>query len=145
MLHALLVFVGGGLGSLSRYLVGLGLARWVSPQGVPAAVQSTTVEGADALPPVHPGATLLVNVVGCFLIGLVWGRLGVGMREETRLLLIVGFLGGFTTFSAVGWETFALLGRGQHAHAALTITGTIGLGLAGVWAGHTLGVRITPG
>tara|TARA_R110000782_G_scaffold13976_25_gene41110 strand:+ start:6542 stop:6958 length:417 start_codon:yes stop_codon:yes gene_type:complete len=138
MLHPLLVFVGGGLGCLSRYLIAIGIARvWpASP---------ATAEGAEPLPGVHTGATLAVNVIGCLLIGLAWGRLGFGMREEARLLLIVGFLGGFTTFSAIGWETVTLLSRGHTAHAAAYVAATLVLGMAGVWIGHWLGGGLAAG
>lgn len=138
MMHPILVFLGGGLGCVSRYLLAIGIARIWPASPAPA-------EGGEPLPGVHTGATLLVNVLGCVLIGLVWGKLGVGMREETRLLLIVGFLGGFTTFSAIGWESVTLLNRGHPAHAALYIALTLVLGLAGVWFGHGLGSRIAAG
>lgn len=139
MHHALLVFLGGGLGSLSRYLVSLGVVRMLGP---------TAPINAHEAPAIHTApfllATMTVNVVGCLLIGLAWGRLGLGMREEARLLLIVGFLGGFTTFSAIGWEGFALLVRGQPATAGLYILLTVAIGLAAVWLGHTLGQTIAP-
>jgi CrcB protein len=138
MLHPLLVFVGGGLGCVSRYAVGVGIARFW-----PA---SPTTGAADPpLKGVHTGATLAVNVIGCVLIGLVWGRLGAQMREETRLLLVVGFLGGFTTFSAIGWETVTLLTRGHAAHAGAYVAATLLLGTAGAWAGHAVGLRLAGG
>lgn len=140
MHHALLVFLGGGLGSLSRYIVSLGVVRMLGPMTRPGPADHL------ALPPtlVFLLATMTVNVVGCLLIGLAWGRLGLGMREEARLLLIVGFLGGFTTFSAIGWDGFALLCRGQPGAAGLYILLTVALGLAAVWLGHTLGQSMSP-
>lgn len=132
MWHALLVFAGGGLGCLARYGVGIGVTRLWPPR-------------PDApVPHLALVATLGVNVLGCLLIGLVWGRLGVTMRDETRLLLVTGFLGGFTTFSAVGWETFSLLNRGQHALAGGYVAATLVLGLIFVWIGHRLGVTMSP-
>jgi CrcB protein len=143
MLYAFLVFLGGGLGSLSRYLIALGMTRLGSTTG-----GSTTQAGTPASASVSGmsgmAGTLLVNIAGCLLIGLAWGRLGPTMREEARLLLVVGFLGGFTTFSAIGWEGFALLLRGQPAMAGVYILLTVALGLAAVWLGHTLGYALSP-
>ena len=140
MHHALLVFLGGGLGSLSRYLVSLGVVRALGPVAQTGPADHPVPHPA----PVFLLATMTGNVGGCLLIGLAWGRLGRGMREEARLLLIVGFLGGFTTFSAIGWEGFALLLRGQPATAGLYILLTVALGLAAVWLGHTIGQGVAP-
>ena len=85
-----------------------------------------------------PLGTLVVNVVGCFVIGLVGARLSGSLviREEYRAGLMVGLLGGFTTFSAFGWETLTLAndGRGTWAIAnlLLTMTGS----LVAVWLGY---------
>jgi fluoride exporter len=134
MWHALLVFVGGGMGCLARYGVGIGVIRLWPPK-------------LDAQPPHAPhlplAATLGVNLLGCLLIGLAWGRMGVTMRDETRLLLVTGFLGGFTTFSAIGWESFSLINRGQHALAGGYIAATLVLGLIFVWIGHRVGVTMS--
>jgi CrcB protein len=140
MHHALLVFLGGGLGSLGRYLVALGVARVV-----PADPDPLTSPRPGLPPPASLAATMTVNVLGCLLIGLAWARLGPTMREETRMLVIVGFLGGFTTFSAIGSEGFSLLARGQQAKAGAYLLATIALGLTAVWLGHTLGARPAAG
>lgn len=140
MHHALLVFLGGGLGSLSRYLVSLGVVRMLGPVAHTGPADHPVPHPA----PVFLLATMTVNTLGCLLIGLAWGRLGLGMREEARLLLIVGFLGGFTTFSAIGWEGFALLVRGRPVSAGLYILLTVALGLAAVWLGHTIGQSVAP-
>jgi CrcB protein len=132
MWHALLVFVGGGLGCLARWGVGVGASRLWPPR-----------PGAE--PPHLPlAATLGVNLLGCLLIGLAWGRLGVTMRDEVRVVLVTGFLGGFTTFSAIGWESFSLINRGQHALAGGYIAATLVLGLLFVWIGHRIGVTMCP-
>lgn len=130
MWKVLLVFLGGGLGSAGRYLAGLGLASVLPP-----------TEQHPRWGSIHVAGTMAVNIVGCLMIGLVWGRLGSGLREEWRLLLVVGFLGGFTTYSAVGWETLNLAGRGHPGQAAAYVAATVALGLAAVWIGHTLGAR----
>ncbi len=84
-----------------------------------------------------PLGTLIVNVVGCFLIGgvlhLVKDRSALG--PETRLFVAVGLLGGFTTFSAFGSETFELLSGDQLPLALLNVAGHLGLGLGAVWLG----------
>lgn len=133
MRHLLLVFLGGGLGSAARYAVALAMTRAIPPSDTHPRWGS-----------VHLSATLAANAIGCLLIGLLWGRLGVTMREETRLLLIVGFLGGFTTLSSVGWETVSLIGREQPLAAGAYILTTITLALLAVWFGHSLGNALAP-
>lgn len=60
----------------------------------------------------------------------------------TRAFLFIGVLGGFTTFSAFGYETFQLLRAGQTGAAALSVSGQIVLGVGGLWAGHALSLSI---
>lgn len=60
------------------------------------------------------------------------------MREELRIALVVGLLGGFTTFSAFGYETFALLNNGQLGRAAINVVGSILAGLFAVWLGYRM-------
>lgn len=109
---ALLVFLGGGTGALLRY--GIGKA----------------VSGA--------AGTLLVNVLGCFLIGLLAGwLLGREQGESWRLLLGVGLLGGFTTFSAFALD-FATLWRDQPASALGYCAASVLASLAAVFAGLSL-------
>ncbi len=126
MIKLLLVGAGGFLGSVLRYLAS-------------GAVQS-------AARYVHfPWGTLAVNAAGCLLIGLLTGLAETrGLFSlEQRLFLITGFLGGFTTFSAFGYETYFLVRVGETALAALNVCGQIVLGLAAVWAGHLL-ARLVP-
>lgn len=132
----MLVFVGGGLGSVVRYLMTYGVFR----------VTSKPVEpGEVAIPALPIWGTLVVNVIGCLLIGLAWGRLGITMRDESRLLLITGFLGGFTTFSAIGWESFSLFSRGQWLAGVGYLASTLVFGLTSVWLGHRIGATMIPG
>src|SRR5450759_2903732 len=91
----LLVFVGGGVGSVARYLLA-------------TTVQRNAPEG-------FPFGTFLVNLIGCFAIGVV-GALGLeraALSPEARTFLMVGILGGFTTFSSFAWETLGLLSVSQ--------------------------------
>ena len=117
MNHALIVGVGGFLGSILRYWLS-GLAhRWVQ----------------DAF----PAGTLLVNVLGCLAVGAFWGL--VEYREffspETRLFVTVGILGGLTTFSAFGYETFALLHDREYWGALANVGANVLAGIAAVIIG----------
>lgn len=133
MRHLFLVFLGGGLGSAARYAISLAMAGAFPPS-----------ETHPRWGSIHLAGTLAANALGCLLIGLAWGRLGVTMREETRLLLIIGFLGGFTTLSSVGWETVSLIGREQPLAAGGYILATVALALVSVWIGHSIGHALTP-
>ena len=119
MFNVLLVGTGGFVGSVGRYLVGL----WV---------QSLVKQ------PWLPYGTLAVNVIGCFFIGLLYGlgEFRQLLRPEARLLLVVGVLGGFTTFSSFGYETFALMRDREFAATLANIGAQLVLGLIAVWAGH---------
>lgn len=117
------IAVAGGAGALLRYVA----AGW----------------GQRLTEGVFPLGTLLVNVNGCLLIGLVSGALSgpLLVREEWRLAILVGFLGGFTTFSTYGYETFSLLQDGQWRDATVNVLASNGLGLAALWLGHRVAVR----
>lgn len=109
----LLVFVGAGCGGVCRYL----LDR-VIPQEA------------------FPWGTLAVNVTGCFAIGLLYPLLAD--REPWRLLLAVGLLGGYTTFSAFSRETVSLLQAGRPGAAAGYVLLSVVISLAATWAGMRL-------
>jgi CrcB protein len=81
-------------------------------------------------------ATLTVNVVGGLLIGLLAG--GQHLSQELRGLLVVGVLGGFTTFSAFSWDTAGLATGGHPRCALLNVGLTVCLTLAGTWVGMRL-------
>lgn len=112
-----LVALGAALGGMARYAVA-------------GAVQARA--GAA-----FPLGTLVVNVLGCAAIGALSGPgFAIGLSEEARLLLVVGLLGGFTTFSAFGYETMALVAAGRYGAAALYAGANVALSLAAVAAGH---------
>jgi CrcB protein len=117
----LLVGLGGFLGSILRYGVGGWVGRWKVGWTFPI-------------------ETLLINVAGCLVIGLLagWSDARGVLSGTTRAFLFIGVLGGFTTFSTFGYETFQLLRDGQWPAAALSTGLQVGLGVTGVWAGHVL-------
>ena len=115
-----LVALGGSIGSCLRYLVSL----W-----------SADRFGAD-----FPFGTLLVNIVGCFIIGafLTAATDKYIFDPNLRFLVVVGFCGGLTTFSSFGYETLKLLeGAGYH-YAMLNIAANVVLGLLATWLGMIL-------
>ena len=119
----LAVAVGGALGSLARF--------WL------AAVM-TTLTG-----PRFPWGTLLINVLGSFIIGLVAGLTAlparVGMHPDVRAFLMVGVCGGFTTFSAFSLQSLEWLQSGEVASALGYMAGSVLLCVIAVWAGWLLG------
>ena len=116
-MNFLMVFIGGGLGSMARYAI------------------STATKGLMPF----PIGTLTVNVVGSFLMGmLVTFLIGKSFSEPARLLLAVGFLGGFTTFSSFGIETLTLFEKGNVFAAMSNVALNLLLGLPAAW----LGVRV---
>ena len=114
----ILIAAGGAFGSVLRYAV----------QGWVQRLSSGS----------FPIGTLAVNVVGCVLIGFLTAILTgpVLIREEYRIGLTIGILGGFTTFSAFGLETFMLTNAGQNWFALLNVALSCGLGLVAVWFGY---------
>ncbi len=111
--------VGGVLGTLARY----GLAGWVHGWAGAA----------------FPWGTFAVNALGSLLLGLALrGSEAAALSPEARALLTTGFCGAFTTFSTLSWETVALLQAGAWGRAAAYSLGSLGLGLAAVWAGLSL-------
>jgi len=91
-----------------------------------------------------PLGTLTVNVIGCAAIGFLAPLLTgpVLIREEYRLAVLVGLLGGFTTFSTYGWETISLADDGQRWLAVVNILACNLLGLAAAWAAARLATTI---
>jgi CrcB protein len=120
MSRILLIGCGGFLGSIARYLLS-GLAQ----------------ERAGLA---FPAGTLSVNVLGCLAIGALSeaAEMRAAFSPETRAFLVVGVLGGFTTFSAFGNETINMMREGDRTLAGLNILAQVILGLGAVWAGRAL-------
>jgi fluoride exporter len=87
-----------------------------------------------------PTGTLVVNVVGCFVAGLLFYLMQERflVSDTTRAVLMIGLLGGFTTFSSFGLQTFTLLRDGELWFAAVNLVTSNLLGLLMVWAGYTV-------
>jgi len=125
MTRLLLVALGGALGSMARYGVGLGAARLF-----PAST--------------WPWGTLTVNVVGGLAMGLLVGWMGLkaGTGQETiRVFAAVGVLGGFTTFSAFSLETVLMMERREYGLAGAYVLLSVVLAVAALMAGLMLARR----
>jgi CrcB protein len=122
MNQLLVIAIGGASGAVIRFLVSTGLYQWLG-RG-------------------FPYGTLLVNIVGSFLIGLLSETLilqRVTIALDYRSAILVGFIGAFTTFSTFSLETFYLLEQGQIGKAGLNIAISVSSCLAAVWLGLLCG------
>jgi fluoride exporter len=107
--------IGSAIGGCARYGLGTAVAAWSGPG--------------------FPWGTLAVNVLGCFLIGVFAPAFAA---LPWRQFLMIGFCGGFTTFSSFGLETLNLLRDGQPARAAAYVAASVAICLFAVWAGHAV-------
>ncbi|MDR0828889.1 MAG: fluoride efflux transporter CrcB [Prevotellaceae bacterium] len=111
----LLIGTGSFFGGICRYLISLAM------------------QGKG----LFPYGTLIVNILGCFLIGLVFSLAAkLNFSNETKLFLTTGFLGGFTTFSAFSNETFLLLKNAQYFSATAYVLCSVLIGLAATFLGY---------
>ena len=121
---ALLVFLASGVGGVLRYLMSGAVQAWWGPT--------------------FPIGTLAVNVVGCLAMGFLATALTgpIIVREEYRIAILVGLLGGFTTFSSFGRETMTLVADGEWSRAAANVLLSNLLSLAAVWAGAMASIKL---
>lgn len=121
------VFLGGGLGAVCRFWLGAAIQRLPGPD--------------------FPRGTFVVNIIGCLLAGVVAElvRVQPACQGNVRLFLMVGILGGFTTFSTFGYETLALFQAGKVAAAGINAVGQVLVGLLMVSVGYYLTHRLTGG
>lgn len=94
----------------------------------------------DLAPAMFPYGTLVVNITGCLVIGLLLtlAEEREMLGRESRLLLVTGFLGSYTTFSTFGWETYALLRDNEVLQASGNVFLSVAGGIFGVWAGSVI-------
>lgn len=118
------VFLGGGLGSLMRYGVQAAMHGRISPF-------------------LFPWATLSVNILGSFLIGMFYVLSArFNLSDETRLFLTTGLCGGFTTFSTFSHEGMTLIRQGNYGTFLLYVTLSVALGVAAAFAGGWTGTML---
>ena len=119
LLSVFYVALGGALGSVSRYLLG----TWTQ-------ALSKSID--------FPYGTLTVNLLGCFVIGFLsqLAEARGAFTSESRAFVFIGILGGFTTFSSFGNDTFNLLRDGEPLNALANIGANVIVGLALVWLGR---------
>lgn len=115
-----MVMLGGAVGSLARYALGTAIMNRVSGR--------------------FPAGTVIINISGAFLIGFIMTFLTErwSPHPNLRLLLVVGFLGGYTTFSSFEWETLGLMRDGGRWLGLLNVVGSVVLGYAAVWLGAAI-------
>jgi CrcB protein len=115
-----LIAVGGALGSVSRYLLSVAVLRTTGS--------------------LFPAGTFAVNVVGCVVFGIIAGAAEqrVQLAPDLRLFLLVGVLGGFTTFSSYAFESFSLIRDGQFVWASINVIGQVVAGLIGLAVGFAV-------
>jgi len=121
----LFIGIGGFLGAVSRYV----LSGWIQDWSRNASL---------------PYGTVGVNLLGAFLLGFLaylGQRYGV-FSPEARALLLIGFLGAFTTFSTLEWEALSLLHDGRNVAGALYAGGQVALGFLAVWLGRWLAATV---
>lgn len=125
----LVIGLGGALGSMLRF-------------GLGSFIDSNVQKGGSAF----SWGTILVNITGCFIIGFIWtisateGR--ILLSTYTRSFILIGILGGYTTFSSFGLQTFLLVQSGQRWEAAANVLLSVVLCLVGVWLGAMLASSI---
>ncbi len=131
LLRIALVAIGSACGGVLRWAVGVGIGQWLGTA--------------------WPWGTFLINISGSMFLGWFLTRLDLrsngagGMTtEQLRLMIAVGFTGGYTTFSSYEWESLGLLRADRFLAAAAYIIGSVALGLLGVYLGAALGRPASP-
>lgn len=113
----LAVAIGGALGSMARYATGIYVGRWLGTA--------------------FPWGTLLINIFGSFLIGAFAESFALrwDASQSTRVFLVVGICGGYTTFSTFSLDIVTLINRGEPLVAGIYIVASVALGVAALYGG----------
>jgi fluoride exporter len=125
LMQYLVIGLGGALGSMLRF-------------GLGSLIDTNVQKGGSAF----SWGTIIVNITGCFIIGFIWtisateGR--ILLSSYTRSFILIGILGGYTTFSSFGLQTFLLVQAHQRWEAAANVLLSVVLCLMGVWLGAML-------
>lgn len=116
----LIIWLGGGIGSVCRYLVQLGISKLVHVT--------------------FPAGTFIVNITGCFIIGLLYGLADKysAITLEWKLFLITGLCGGYTTFSSFSYEGISLFKQGNYTYFILYMLLSVVVGLFSTLGGMTI-------
>ena len=123
-LRVLAISAGGVAGVNARYWLAVGMNRWVDPR--------------------FPWATFTINVSGSFAIGFLAVALARWLpHPNLRLMVLTGFLGGYTTFSTYAYESATLWGRGDYGLALVNLFGSLAAGFAAVWLGIAAAEALT--
>ena len=117
MIRYLLVMLGAAIGGLARYVVASAITQRFEMR--------------------FPVGTLIVNITGCFAIGVLMSLFVTrgDPNPNLRLLLVTGILGGYTTFSSFGWETFEAIQKDTIFSGLMNVVLSVGLGYIAVWCG----------
>lgn len=120
MKNLFVIFLGGGIGSIGRYLLGTATQRLIATP--------------------FPAGTFLVNITGCFLIGLFYGLINrhAWLTVEWRLFLVTGICGGYTTFSSFSFEAVSLAREGYWLNFIAYVLLSVVLGLLATVGGAAL-------
>jgi CrcB protein len=117
-----MVALGAALGGLARYVLGTAITQYFGLR--------------------FPLGTLVINVTGCFVIGILMTLIGArAMNARWQPLLVVGVLGGYTTFSSFGWEAFQAVRDGNPMIGLAYVSLSVALGYLAVWCGAAIAQR----
>lgn len=122
MYHLFIAGIGGFFGTMMRYLLNSAIYQVFAY-------------------PLYPYGTFIINITGCFFIGLIasLAESRLSLSPDVRIFIQIGILGGFTTFSTFGYETFSLIRDGQFLLGMSNVLLQVFVGLFAVWLGYYLG------
>lgn len=126
--YIIAVFLGSGIGGVIRYL----LSKFVNDVFTKPLISRTSILSD------FPWGTFVVNIIGCFLIGMIYGLIdkNVIMSQETKLFLTTGFCGGLTTFSTFSHENLLLFNSSNHITLLIYAILSLIIGFSFAWIGH---------